>query len=158
MTANYADVFEALQSLLSGDKGFATISEVQRRPCEYRSSFALEEITVSFADGRCLSVMFKDLGWHSLDEAGRQAKPEHLYDPLREIEVYRRVLARASLGTACCYGTVVEPGGSAIGSSLRKFPARNSTSTANWTFGVTQLDGWRGFITIWRFARPPNTR
>jgi aminoglycoside phosphotransferase (APT) family kinase protein len=37
------------------------------------------------------------------------AKPVFLYDPLREIEVYRSVLAGANLGAPRYYGSVVEP-------------------------------------------------
>jgi hypothetical protein len=109
MTANDAEVFEALRQLLSSDTDIASVRDIRRQPSEYRSSFALEEITVSLADGRTLSMMFKDLGWHSLTEVGRLAKPAHLYDPEREIDVYREVLSTASLGTARCYGAIVDP-------------------------------------------------
>ena len=44
--------------------------------------------------------MFKDLGESGLSERARAAKPEFLYDPLREIETYRSILAPAGLGTA----------------------------------------------------------
>src|SRR5205814_9571073 len=49
------------------------------------------------------------LGRGSLDPAALKAKPGFLYDPLREIEVYRTLLAPADLGTPRFYGSVVEP-------------------------------------------------
>lgn len=85
------------------------ITGLERRASDYSSSFPLEEIRVSFADGTALVIIFKDLSRQSLTEAVRQAKPEFLYDPLREIETYRTVLAKyqLSLGTARYYGAVV---------------------------------------------------
>jgi hypothetical protein len=104
-----AEVVETLRQFLAADPDLAAIREIRRQPSDYRSSFALEEIRVALADGRRLSVMFKDLGWQALTPAGRQAKPPHLYDPLREISVYRGLLSGCSLGTPRCYGAVVDP-------------------------------------------------
>jgi Ser/Thr protein kinase RdoA (MazF antagonist) len=103
-------VTDALQTMLCDMPEFAApIREVSRKPSAYRSSFALEEITVTWSNGRSLIVMFKDFDWQLLTPAGQRAKPLHLYDPLREIEVYRRALASRSLGTARYYGAVVDP-------------------------------------------------
>ena len=103
-------VTAALQAVLAATPDFASpISAISRQTSPYRSSFALEEITARWADGRSLAVIFKDLGWQSLTPAAERAKPSLLYDPLREIDVYRRVLAGQSLGTARCYGAVVDP-------------------------------------------------
>ena len=82
----------------------------------------MEEITVRWADGRSLVVIFKDLGWHSLTPAGQRAKPSLLYNPLREIDVYRRVLAGRSLGTARCYGAVADPAGQRYWLFMEKAP------------------------------------
>jgi hypothetical protein len=73
---------------------------LQRRPCIYQSSFALEELTLEFDQGEELSVMFKDIGPHALHEEARSAKPEFLFNPRREIAVYRDLLSRHQLGTA----------------------------------------------------------
>ncbi len=111
----YVEMPDALEAVLAAAPEFASpISTISRQPSQYRSSFALEEITVRYADGRSLVVMFKDLGWQSLTLAGQRAKSSLLHDPLREIEVYRGVLAdpqagAPSLGTARCYGSVVDP-------------------------------------------------
>jgi len=81
----------------------------ERAPSAYRSSFALEELAIGFEDGTRLQIVFKDLGRHSLDGEAQRVKPISLYDPVREIEIYRQVLATADLGTAVCYGAVVNP-------------------------------------------------
>ena len=52
-------------------------------------------------------VMLKDVGSGALPEQAKVAKPELLYDPLREIEVYRGPLANAGLETAAYYGAAV---------------------------------------------------
>jgi hypothetical protein len=85
------------------------IIRLERSPCVYGSSYALEELAVELDDGTQLDVMFKQLGESGLSERGRSAKPQFLHDPLREIEVYGSVLASASLGTARFYGAAVDP-------------------------------------------------
>jgi len=106
---NTAELREALGRVLAqNDVRGLPIVAFERRPSAYRSSFPLEEIRVSLADGAALEVIFKDISRESLPETVRQAKPEFLYDPLREIETYRQVLADRRLGTAHCYGAVVD--------------------------------------------------
>jgi aminoglycoside phosphotransferase (APT) family kinase protein len=101
----YAALDKALEQVFEGRR----VSQVARRPCDYRTGFALEELDVTFADGETLSVMFKDLSAASLLEDVRRVKPPFLLDPEREIEAYR-LLASTRLGAPGCYGAVVEPG------------------------------------------------
>ncbi len=103
------EVWEALGQILAADADFPATREGRLKQSEYRSSFALTDITVSLADGRVLSIIFKNLGWDWLTTAGKRAKSELLYDPAREIEVYRHVLSGAALGTAHLYGAIVDP-------------------------------------------------
>jgi hypothetical protein len=84
------------------------IDRFERQISDYRSSFCLEELTAQLDNGTNLSVMFKDLGFDSLLESGRRAKPEFLYEPEREIFVYRKVLSGSDFSTAVCYGNLVE--------------------------------------------------
>jgi hypothetical protein len=84
------------------------IRTIERRPSEYSSSFAIEELDVCTAGGERLELMFKDLSWSSLLEDARRARPAFLYDPRREIRTYQQILARAALGTAKLYGAVVD--------------------------------------------------
>jgi hypothetical protein len=88
---------------------FGEADLLSRRPHPYRSSFAIEELDVRLADGELLSLVFKDLGLSGLNLAGRSAKPLHLHDPQREIDVYTSILTAYDLGTATCYGSVVDP-------------------------------------------------
>jgi aminoglycoside phosphotransferase (APT) family kinase protein len=84
------------------------IAALEQRPNPYRSSFAVQEVDVALDDGRKLALLLKDLSWDSLEEEVRTAKPRFVHDPLREIEVYRRVLPDGELGTATCYGTIAD--------------------------------------------------
>jgi hypothetical protein len=86
-----------------------TVSELERRPCAYRTSFALEELDVALEDGTRLRLMMKDLSRAALHEHAQAAKPQLLYDPLREIHVYRDLLDTAGLGTAQYHGSSIDP-------------------------------------------------
>ena len=107
--AGTAQLHAALEPLLSRHFGARRILRLERRASEYSSSFALDELDVSLDDGTSLSLIFKDLGWQALTDSARGVKPDCLYNPLREIETYQTVLARSRLGTATCYGAVVDP-------------------------------------------------
>src|SRR6266404_5211039 len=100
---------EALGRLLAENhiRGLPIVA-LERRASAYRSSFPLEEIRLSLSDGAARDIVFKDLNRQSLSEAVRHAKPEFVYDPLREIDTYRKFLAEEQLGTAHCYGAVVD--------------------------------------------------
>jgi hypothetical protein len=82
---------------------------LERRPYAYRTSFPLDEALVRFPDGSQAMVLVKELSRSALDERGRRAKPDFVYDPLREIEVYTEILDDRELGTARCYGAVAVP-------------------------------------------------
>src|SRR5439155_27149720 len=82
---------------------------LDRAPSPYRSSFALEVLTVRLDDGRSLDIVFKDVSPRGLSDAARAAKPAFLYDPRREIRTYVEALNPSRLGTAVCYGAVEEP-------------------------------------------------
>jgi aminoglycoside phosphotransferase (APT) family kinase protein len=92
---------EVLEPMLGG------IREIKRRPCPYYSSYHIEELDVTLADGTQLPVIFKDM---TLLAEVRHVKPSFLFDPLREIEVYRDVLAPRALGTAKLLGAVTDNG------------------------------------------------
>jgi hypothetical protein len=84
------------------------IVALERRPLQYRSSYALDELHVRLEGGEALALIFKDLGPASLPESVRVVKPDFLVDPQREIEVYRRILQSRRLGTPTCYGAVAD--------------------------------------------------
>src|SRR5688500_7930689 len=84
------------------------VTDFNRRPSQFRSSYPLEELDVRLEDGTELPLIFKDLSFQALPESVRRVKPEFLYNPLREIDVYRTLLAGQGFGTATCYGAVVD--------------------------------------------------
>jgi len=99
----------ALQELLQHYYGREVVIEgLQRRISEYCSSFIIEDLDVVLDDGISLALIFKDLSQSALMTGAGRVKPWFFYDPMREIETYRRVLVLHQLGTATCYGAVVD--------------------------------------------------
>jgi hypothetical protein len=85
-----------------------TVRHLVRRPSRYRSSFLLEEVDALLDNGVKLELVFKDVSRAGLMEGARDAKPEFLYDPLREISVYENILGPAKVGTATCFAAVAD--------------------------------------------------
>jgi hypothetical protein len=83
------------------------VATLVRHPSPYRSSFAIEVLKVVLDDGEALHIMFKDLSRDALSTRAREVKPSFLYNPLREIETYREIVAPASLGPGF-YGARVD--------------------------------------------------
>src|SRR5262249_11395842 len=81
---------------------------LRRQRSAYRSSFNLEELEVILDEGDQLALVFKDLSPKAMSASAREAKPPFLYDPMREIDVYRCVLAPTKLSTARYYGMSVD--------------------------------------------------
>lgn len=86
------------------------LARLDVRRSEYSTSFALDDVEVVLDDGTHLSLVRKDLSPEGLLHGARRVKPDFLYDPMREIAVYRQILARSDLGTAECFGAVADPG------------------------------------------------
>jgi len=84
------------------------IVALDRQPVPTCSSFALEELEVRLDDDSALQLIFKDISQQGMLDAARHVKPSFLYDPLREIETYRVLLAPSGLGMATYYGAVVD--------------------------------------------------
>jgi Phosphotransferase enzyme family len=82
------------------------IKTIERRLCPYTSSFQLDELTVRFEDGTHVDLMLKVLGRAAMVEEARRGRPDFLYSPLREIDVYRWILPHAPAGTPTWYGAV----------------------------------------------------
>jgi Ser/Thr protein kinase RdoA (MazF antagonist) len=101
------EVGAALSAVLTG--AGMRIRSLERRPSPYRSSYPLEELDVALDDGSTVQIVFKDLARSGLDADARRVKPAFLYEPLREIAVYERLLEPARLGTARLYGSAVAP-------------------------------------------------
>jgi hypothetical protein len=104
-----AELHSSLEMLLGNILGTPhTIENLQRSPFPYRSSFALEELVVTLDNGLIVELLFKDLSRQALSEAGKRAKLIFLYEPRREIAIYRHILAAHLPDAAVCYGAVVD--------------------------------------------------
>jgi aminoglycoside phosphotransferase (APT) family kinase protein len=87
--------------------------EVHRCRSEYRSTFPLEDLRVTLADGGRLRLAFKRLQREQLSPQARLAKPSFLFDSAREPAVYRTVLPHAPAGPPRYFGSVVNHTGEA---------------------------------------------
>jgi hypothetical protein len=107
--AGASELEATVEALLCGSFGRrCRIARLEHRPSAFRTSFAIEEIDVTLDDGTSVPILLKDLSNAALLEGARRVKPAFLHDPLREIGVYRRLLAPHRLGTAYCYGAVID--------------------------------------------------
>lgn len=77
---------------------------VLRWPSLYSSTFFIEQLHISFPDGRAIPIIFKNLSRDAILDVASQVKPGFLYDPRREINVYRYLHSALDLGTPKLYG------------------------------------------------------
>jgi aminoglycoside phosphotransferase (APT) family kinase protein len=111
------------------------VEAVERRPHVYRTSFGLEELNVRLEDATELALVLKDLSRTALSDHGARAKPAFLHDPMREIEVYRSILANADFETPAFHGAIVDPSGDRYLLLIEKVPG-----LALWQVG--ELEAW----------------
>lgn len=107
--ADSATLVKVLQSELSHHFGRPTeVRKLDRRPFEYSTSFALEALDVTLADGVRLELVFKDLGPASLSAHASEIRPPGIYDPRREIALYQTTLTGGRFGVPVCFATVAD--------------------------------------------------
>lgn len=85
-----------------------SIRTLKRRVSDYCSSYLIEELDLKLDNGQRLQLIFKDLSPSALISTARNVKAKFLYEPRREIECYRDLLASHELGTAKYYGAAVD--------------------------------------------------
>jgi Ser/Thr protein kinase RdoA (MazF antagonist) len=101
VTANDAPGDDRLRDALAealARAGAGVPCRVRRRQSRYRSSFPLEELSVTLEQGDELRLAFKRLEWRALGGEARLAKPRFLFDARREPAVYRSILPAAPPG------------------------------------------------------------
>lgn len=98
--ASDAEIVEALAPL--------RVERLRRRPFVSRSTFPLLALDVTTAAGDVRELLLKDLSGASVPESARRAKPSFLYDPLREIETYRRTFEGGEPLAPGYHGCVVD--------------------------------------------------
>jgi aminoglycoside phosphotransferase (APT) family kinase protein len=96
---------EALREVLARAHAGEPAS-VSRSRSVYRSSFPLEELSVTLADGSELRMVLKRLERGGLSRDGRLAKPSFLFDARREAAVYSSILPAAPAGPPRYFGSV----------------------------------------------------
>ena len=134
-----AELRDAIVECLAAYSGVVRdVVQLERCNSLYSSSFWLEEIDVHLDDGNDLRLIFKDLGPGAVHESAQRAKPAFLYDPMREIEAYRLLVAPANLGTAIFYGAAVDPDAERYWLFLERVP------------GVELFQ--KGEFQVWRFV------
>ena len=84
---------------------------VRRAPGAYHSSFAIEDVEVTFGEGRTRGLVLKDVSPGGLLADAARAKPSFLYDPRREIETYRHVLGPHALGAPALVAAAADDAG-----------------------------------------------
>jgi aminoglycoside phosphotransferase (APT) family kinase protein len=101
------ELLTALEAVLSDHFGRRKrVRRLRQRVSAYSSSCRLSNLDLELDEGQRLRLVFKDLSPGTLLPSAGQARPRFLYDPRREIEVYRKILPPRRLGTAVCYGAV----------------------------------------------------
>ena len=71
------------------------VGDLTRRPSAYRTSHELADVDVRLNGTNALELVLKEVGGEP-----PPPKPPFLHDPLRELDVYRSLLAGTDLGTA----------------------------------------------------------
>ena len=95
---------DQLQAVLGRD-----IASVAARNWDYHTSHAMQLLHVVFPDGSSTEMIFKDLAAESQLHEAKRARPNFLYNPGREIDVYRDLLSTAnSLGAPAFYAADAE--------------------------------------------------
>lgn len=101
MTAQTHELIAALERGIG-----KRVIDVRRIRSPYATSYELEELVVQPEGEPPLELMFKDLGTPS--PAARAIKPSFVVDPLREIEVYTKLLPGLPVSTARCRAVSID--------------------------------------------------
>jgi Ser/Thr protein kinase RdoA (MazF antagonist) len=103
-----AGLHDALSAAMKERLDGRRITHVRRKACSFYSSYPLEELELELDDGSCIETVWKDLSPRTRLKAARGVKPRFVYDPQREIAVYRHVLNALNLGTAEFHGASLD--------------------------------------------------
>jgi aminoglycoside phosphotransferase (APT) family kinase protein len=93
---------------LGSELGGRPITGLRRRPYRFATSAPLEEVTVGLEGADDVVLILKDLARDRLLGDAPAAKPAFLYEPMRELEVYRAIIGPAGIGPRCL-ASAVEP-------------------------------------------------
>jgi len=103
---------DLLLAILSDHAGYpVAVARVRRKPCAYRSSFQLEELDVVLRDGGQVHLVLKDASREGLLDHSIGAKPGLVFQPSREFEAYRSILAPSQVSSPKFFGAAPRDGG-----------------------------------------------
>ena len=91
--------------LVDSGEAVGPIVDLRRRPSRYRSTHALDEVDLRFADGSRRVLLLKGYGASST-RGGSAVRPSFVTDPYRELWAYEQVLSRLAVRTPRLYGTL----------------------------------------------------
>lgn len=117
-TARVRAALENAMSVHVGGTG--RIATFHRRESAYATSCAIEELDVTLEDGTALSLMLKHLGQTAAH--GTRVTPMFVHDPLREWRLYHTTFPVLALGTAQCYGGMIDQVGREYSIFLERVP------------------------------------
>ena len=129
------DCVEEALKLDRQEKGCRVI-RVERRRSAYSSSYPVEDLHVYLGDGTSMELVFKNLSPGSQLSEAWEVKPAFLHNPLREINTYLTILKPDELGTARCYGAIVDDPAGCYGLLLEKVKGKE-------LFQVGELTRWQ---------------
>lgn len=90
-------------ALAEVEPGAPRVTDLERRPFAYETSFAIDELRARLSDGRELDLIVKDVG-SGLSPAAAATKPSRALDRRREIAVYRSLLQSSRVPAPRFYG------------------------------------------------------
>ncbi len=139
-------IVAALQTEMSRALGRpCRIAQMQRWLSEYYSSYVMEEIDLVLESGERFELIFKNLSCNAILEGAAKTKPFFLYNPLREIDAYRTVLAPDPIGAPRFFGAHVDPASQEFWLFIERVPG-----TLLWQFGEDEMwqyvAGWLGGV------------
>lgn len=117
------------------------VIDLKRRLSEYYSSYVMEEVDVVLDNGDRLELIFKNLSRDGILEGAIRNKPYFLYNPMREIESYRVILAPHPMGTPHFYGAYTDPRAEKYWLFIERVPG-----TLLWQYGEEEI--WQ-YVARW---------
>lgn len=109
-TPSTAELLDVVGPAMQRELG-RSIARLERLPYPYATSFAIEELALTFDDGSFAALLFKNLSPAAVLPEARRTRPGFVYDAFREAEVYRTLLSPAGLGTPRLFEATVDPQG-----------------------------------------------
>lgn len=110
------------------------IANMERWLSDYYSSYVMEEVNLVLENGERFELIFKNLSRNAMLEGAVQTKPFFLYNPMREIDAYRTVLAADPIGAPRFFGAHIDAAAEQFWLFIERVPG-----TLLWQFGEDEM-------------------